>query len=202
MDVHELFNQLLSYGSVPEKLLSKQFAEELKLFTAPLLYITVYTKDQLILSPGQRADYIYFLDKGFAYGYHTDAETQNEIVHFIWGKHSVITDSESFFQRKPSHLFINVTSGTVLTGINYADLIECFRRYPVTEVFARNVALQYKVYAQKRSFDIIHVSAWNRYLQLVDSYPGVEQSLSQKVIASYLGITPQSLSRLRKRRRR
>lgn len=202
MNVHELFDILLSYGPLPDKLSDKDFIEELRQFVAPLLRTTHYSKEQVILSAGHRADYIYFLDKGFACGYSVAPETKEEIVHCIWSKHAIITDSESFFHRKPAQLFINATSGTTLTSLSYYDLAECLTRYPATEIFARNVALQYNVYARRRNYDNMHISAWYRYLKLVQSHPGIEQSIPQKMIASYLGITPQSLSRLRRNRRR
>jgi hypothetical protein len=56
--------------------------------------------------------------------------------------------------------------------------------------------LQYVSYHTKRTHDLISLSAWERYLDLLQRHPKIEQKISKEIIASYLGITPQSLSRL------
>lgn len=202
MQINQLLELLLSRGPLPEKLTDETFIGEIKAFTSPLLQVTSYDRDQLILSAGHRADHIYFCDRGLAYGHYPAPETKKEVVHFLWGKDAIITAPESFFQRKPSQLFITAVSGTILTSISYYDLQACFARFPETEIFARNVILQYAVCERKRSYDMEHVPAWDRYLKLLKRLPDIEQLVPQRVIVSWLNITPQSLSRLKNKRMR
>lgn len=86
--------------------------------------------------------------------------------------------------------------GTKLISISYQQLMACINAFPEVEVFLRNVILQYAAYESKRSDDLKFLSAWERYLRLLLTHPDIEQQVSKEVIASYLNIVPQSLSRM------
>ena len=81
-------------------------------------------------------------------------------------------------------------------SISYQGLMACIKKYPMAEVFSRNVVLQYRVHDAQKNYDLAFLSAWERYLQLLETHPDIEQQVSKEVIASYLHIAPQSLSRM------
>ena len=196
MSIHHLFEILLNYGPLPAKLYDKNFVENLKAYLLPFITPSIYTRRQLLLSAGQVAEYIYFLEKGLARGFYIHESTRKEITDFLWGKHSIITVPDSFFQQRPSHLFIEVMSGTQLMYISYRHLMACFKKYPVTQIFSRNVIVQYNAHEIKKNRDRAFLLTWERYIQLLKKHPDIEQQVSKEIIASYLNITPQSLSRL------
>ena len=201
MSIHHLFDILLSYEPLPKKLLDKDFVENLKNYLIPILATSVYTKRQLLLSAGQLAEYIYFMEEGFARGFYMHPQTKKEITHFLWNRDSIITVPDSFYKQTPSYLFIEVMPQTQLIALSYDQLMACKKVYPITEIFSRNVILQYNAYEAKRNYDMASLSAWERYLRLLQTHPDIEQQVSKEVIASYLDITPQSLSRMLKEKR-
>jgi len=198
--VSNLFEMLFTLGPVPEKLRDKDFAAKLAGDLLPCIGVSHYARRQLLLSAGHIASHIYFSIKGMARGFYS-YNRRKEVTDFLWNEHSIITVPGSFFQQQPSHLFIEVMPGTELMSISFRDLCGCIEKYSVVEIFSRNVILQYHNYEAKRNHDLTFLSAWERYLQLLKTHPGIEQQISKEVIASYLHITPQSLSRMLKKRK-
>jgi CRP/FNR family transcriptional regulator, anaerobic regulatory protein len=136
-----------------------------------------------------------------ARGFYITKDTRKEITDFLWNEHSLITVPDSFFRQRPSHLFIEVMPETRLMSISYQGLMACIEKYPLVEVFSRNVVLQYSIYKAKRNHDLAFLTPWELYVRLLYKHPNIEQQVSKGIIASYLNITPQSLSRMLKRRR-
>ena len=195
MSIHHLFEILLNCGPLPAKLSDKNFVENLKVYLLPFITASTYTRRQLLLSAVRVAEYIYFLEKGVARGFYIQEGTRKEITDFLWGEHSIITVPDSFLKQRPSHLFIEVMSGTQLMFISYSHLMACFKKYPMTQIFSRNVIVQYNANEIKKN-DRAFVLTWERYIQLLKKHPDIEQHVSKEIIASYLNITPQSLRRL------
>jgi hypothetical protein len=76
-----------------------------------------------------------------------------------------------------------------------------FELFPPTETLGRLLAVRYVAFYKKRVIDLVTRSAWERYTDLLEAHARIEQKVSQDIIASYLGITPWSLSRLKKEHR-
>jgi CRP-like cAMP-binding protein len=180
--------------------MNKDFLEKLISYLLPVIATTDYTRRELLLSAGHIAQYIYFSKRGFARRFFIQKKTRREITDFFWTEHSIITVPDSFFQRQPSQAFIEVMPQTELMSISFQDLKACIKRYPVVEIFSRNVILQYNEHESKRNYELSFLSAWERYIELLKTHPDIEQKVSKEVIASYLNIAPQSLSRMLKKR--
>lgn len=201
MSIHELFDILFNFKQVYPTLPDPNSIESLKTYLIPLITTTFYPKRQLLLSAGHVPGYIYFLEQGLARGFYISKDTRKEITDFLWNEHSLITVPDSFFRQRPSYLFIEVMPETRLMSISYQGLMACIEKYPLVEVFSRNVVLQYSIYKAKRNHDLAFLTPWELYVRLLYKYPNIEQQVSKGIIASYLNITPQSLSRMLKRRR-
>ena len=200
MSIHELFDTLFNYKQVFPTLQDSNSVESLKTYLIPLITTTFYPKRQLLLSAGQVAGYIHFLEQGLARGFYISEGTGKEITDFLWNEHSLITVPDSFFSQRPSHLFIEVMPDSRLMSISYQGLMSCIEKYPLAEVFSRNLVLQYNIYKTRRNHDLAFLSPWELYVRLLHKHPNIEQQVSKGIIASYLNITPQSLSRMLKRR--
>jgi CRP-like cAMP-binding protein len=198
--VNHLFDLLLHFGPFPQNVTDKDVCSLFD-YLVPLITTSYYSRWQLLLSAGQVSQYIYFLQKGLARGFYTDQKTGREVTDFLWHEASLITVPGSFFEQKPSQLFIEVMPETELLSLSWHDLVSCSKRYPVVEVFSRNVILRYNAHTTRRSHQLVFLSAWERYLELLKTHPAIEQQVSKEVIASYLHITPQSLSRMLKEKR-
>jgi CRP/FNR family transcriptional regulator, anaerobic regulatory protein len=198
--VSGLFDILFACGPLPQRLMDKDLLEKLIAYLLPLIATTGYTRHELLLSAGHMAQYIYFCKRGFARGFFIEKKSRREMTHFLWGEHSIITVPNSFFHQQPSETFIEVTPGTELMSISFENLRACIKKYPVVAIFSRNVILGYNAYEMKRNYELSSLTAWERYIELLKTHPDIEQKVSKGVIASYLNITPQSLSRMLKER--
>ncbi|MGN6533794.1 MAG: Crp/Fnr family transcriptional regulator [Ginsengibacter sp.] len=199
--VFHLFDILSGFATPGQKLMDTELLINLVHYLLPLVATSHYARRQLLLSAGHTAEYIYFPQKGMVRGFYTHKTMAKEITEFLWSKGSIITVPNSFFQQQPSEFFIEVMPETELMSISFHDLRTCIEKYPEVEVFSRNVILQYNADVSRRKDALAFLSAWERYLQLLKTHPHIEQQVSKEIIASYLHITPQSLSRMLKERR-
>jgi CRP-like cAMP-binding protein len=199
--VSGLFEILFSCGPLTKKLMDKDFLEDLFSYLLPFIVTTHYKRQELLLSAGHIVEYIYFSKKGFARGFFINKNTGKEITHFLWSERSIITVPNSFFQQNPTQIFIEVMPETELMSLSFHRLRACIKKYPVVEIFSRNVILQYNTYETKRNYELSFLSGWERYIKLLKTHPDIEQKVSKKVIASYLNIAPQTLSRMLKEKR-
>lgn len=200
MSIQQLFEILLSNGPLPRKLKDAIFIGQLKVHLAPFIIRHHYRKSQVLLSKGHISNHIYFLEAGIVQGYYQQSEERKEQTHFLWNGHSIITDPISFYQRKPSKLTIETLTEVKLHSISNEDLMNCQKTYPVLEHFSRNVIMEYHAYEKRRNYDLVSLPAWDRYLRLLHTHPTVEQYVTKEIIASFLNITPQTLSRMLKER--
>ncbi len=183
---------------LPGKLRDKQVQEALRAHVREIIAESHYRERQLLLSTGQPAEHAYFIAEGFARGFYYDEQTGRDITVFLWNEEAIALAANSFFLRQPSDIHMEVMPGSTLLSLSHGQVSTLFELFPATEALARALSLQYNAFHKKRMKDLLTRSAWERYQDLLRTHPRVEQHVSQEVIASYLGITPWSLSRLKK----
>lgn len=186
---------------LPEKLKDQKLQEELRGYAGGIVAVSHYARKQLLLSAGQPAEHAYFVEEGFARGFYYDDRTGRDITVFLWDELSVALPANSFFRRQPSDIHMEVMPGSTLLSLSYGQLAAIFELFPATGELARLLILQYSAFHKQRTHDLLTRSAWERYQDLLQAHPRLEQKVSQDTIATYLGITPWSLSRLKKQHR-
>ena len=108
-----------------------------------------------------------------------------------------ISDIGSFSEQTPSNLFIEALEDTELLIIDYTNKEKIFQEIPGLErVFRLMIQRAYAV-LESRFYSSIAKSAEERYVEFVKKYPAIVQRVPQTQIASFLGITPESLSRIK-----
>lgn len=132
--------------------------------------------------------------------YHTDEDGAEHVIDFLieewWAD-----DLYSFLTATPAKQSIKAIERTELLQVSQTDLEELFRRIPKLERFFR-ILFQNAYIAQNNHIKtLLSTTAEERYTQFRQVKPYAEERFSQKDIASYLGVTPQFLSTLRKRLR-
>lgn len=155
-----------------------------------------------VLTAGMISDRIYFVETGFVIGFSYDVEKDHKNVSYIWNENSLMTDVDSFIRREPSHLYIEVMPHSKLKSISYQQLNELFESFPFTRQFLETLILDKEKYGKKIFYeDNSNISAWDRYQEMKRRYPRIEQMIAKEVIASFLDVTPQHLSRMIREKR-
>ncbi len=155
-----------------------------------------YPKKTLLLKAGQVCNFEVYLLKGCIKRYYIDQNGDETILQFAvedWW----VSDIASFCQQVPSRFYIETMEETELLQINYQNKELLFKEVPKLErVFRLLVQRAYAV-LENRFFTGITDPAEDRYLEFIKKYPGLLQRVPQYQIASYLGITPEALSRIK-----
>lgn len=201
MQVKRLVESLAG-DSVPEELIEKGLLEKLEACLAGMVAESRYARQQLLLSAGQVPEYLYYVDRGLVRGYYYDDSSGRAITLFLWREDSWAVPVTSFFLRQPSDVYLEVNPESALLSLSYRQVTELVRLVPGVEPLLRGLLLHYCAFHQKRTKDLLTRSAWERYQDLLQTHPRIGQHASREVIASYLGVTPQSLSRLIRENRR
>ncbi len=109
-----------------------------------------------------------------------------------------ITDIASFHSEKPSSLFIEAIEPSTIVQIEKKELLYFYVNYPKFDRNFRVIIENKFIQLQNRVLQNISASAKERYLSFLDAYPLLANRIPNKQIASYLGITPEFLSSIRR----
>jgi len=142
------------------------------------------------------SDYAYFLNSGFAMAY--TFHEGNKVTETFWKPRQVVMSTMSFFEQIPSMESIQLMEKSEVLCISYAGVHRLFSKYPEALHLFRIIMNRHYEESRTRIHEIKRLSASKRFEKLLVVYPGIEQCIPQDCIASYLGITPQSLSRLKR----
>jgi CRP-like cAMP-binding protein len=153
-------------------------------------------KDHYLLQSPQVADQAYFIQQGFAFSFIFVEGVRK--VEWFWKKNQVILSPRSFFEQKPSREFIQLAGESELLCISHRSLEKLLDGHSEARYIQRVIMNKYFEISRQRIRDLNQLNAYERFRKLLAHYPSIEQMISQESIASYLGITPQSLSRLKR----
>ncbi len=161
------------------------------------LIVKDFNKKELVLKEGQICKYAYFINSGCV-RYYYNIEGQENTAQFFF-ENGWYTDHESFLTGKPTQQNIETLEKTQLILLSALDLQQLFIDIPKFERFGRLMAENAFLGIRQRSEMLENQTAEERYLTLMKERPKVFERIPQHYIASYLGIKPPSLSRIRKR---
>ena len=170
--------------------------QEILTFTG-LLTPKKLRRRQYLLESGEPCNFMAFVSKGLLRSFTTDDRGTEHIMQFaledFW-----IGDLYSFLTHHPSHYAIEALEESEVVLISYDNTEILYRLVPAFERYFRLLIQNGYIAAQLRIIGTISVSAQARYQELIHRHPTLEQRVAQHYIASYLGITPESLSRIKK----
>ncbi len=155
-------------------------------------------KDHLLLKENTVSDYIYFIEKGVARIYYY--KNGKEITEWIALDGQFFLSITSFFQRIPSHLIIQAIEPSEVYGIHHDDFLKLADKYHDIERLLRKMVTSSLILSQVRMDSIQFESAQQRYERLLQTTPQIVQRVPLTYIASFLGITLETLSRIRSQR--
>lgn len=169
--------------------------EEISYFVSLLKQVEV-SKKQFILKEGQICKIISFVHSGILRAYYPDNEGKEATIMFAvadWW----ITDMFCFVNKQPAMLNIEAVENSTIFQLQKDDLDRLYARVPKFERFFRIIMQNAYIREQLRVLQNLSLSAEERYNNFLSKYPQVAKQVTQKQIASYLGITPEFLSTIR-----
>lgn len=172
--------------------------EEIQVFTS-MLIIKEITKKTLVLQEGKVCKYISYVHSGALRAYHVDKDGRDSTIMFAvadWW----VTDMYSFVNEQPAMMYIKAIEDSCIFQLSKENLEKLFQSIPKFEKFFRIMMQNAYVREQLRVIQNLSMSAEDRYNSFLLKYPHIAKAVTQKQIASYLGITPEFLSVIRKNR--
>jgi len=175
-----------------------QLNEEEAKFLESILIPRPFKQGELIVQSGDTARYMMFVNIGYLMTYYSDKEGNDHVIHFAgagwWSGdvYSLNSDTKTIYTTKA------LSDGELLL-LPHSAQEQLFEKYNKFEryfrIFFQNSVIRYQLRLIENYSDVAEV----RYQSFIARFPGMEQFVPQKYIASYLGITPEFLSKIRKR---
>ena len=152
-------------------------------------------KGDFLIREGQVENHIYFINKGATRNFFIK-DGKDYTVDFQFTD-EFVTAYYSLITREPSSVFIELLEDSELVAISVNFLNEFYARYHNGEKIGRLIAEYQYVKRLRKEMDLLSLTAEERYAGLMQRNPALIQNISIKHLASYLGIQPESLSRIR-----
>lgn len=157
----------------------------------------IVKKGTILLNANEFANAQYYILDGCLRSYHIDLHGKEHTIQFGI-KDWWISDYTAFFTSEKSVMTIEVIQDAVLYKITDKDKEDLYSQIPKIEHFFRLKLEKAFASFQKRILANLSLTAKERYLSFIKTYPNIEKNIKNYHIASYLGITTESLSRIRK----
>lgn len=188
------YEALITYFSRIEALTE----EEIELISAKLRK-RKYLKGQYLTQQGDVCRVNSFVEKGCTRTFYLDDDGQEHTVMFSiedWWS----AELGSYISQEPADFHIQCIEDTQVIQISYEDQLELFDQVPKLDRIFRKILERALVASQKRIIRNFSLTAKERYEVFCREYPSIEQRIPQYMVASYLGITKEFLSKIRSQR--
>ena len=156
-----------------------------------------FGKNELLLKEGRYCNEYYFLENGFIRSFTHDLEG-NDITTAFYSKNQVVCELFSFFKRIPARENFETLTTCDTWYLTFDQLQTVFHAMPLFREFGRTILVNSYANLKSRMLSGLHQTAEERYADLLHNNPEIFQFAPLKQIATYLGITDTSLSRIRK----
>ncbi|MEO6328891.1 MAG: Crp/Fnr family transcriptional regulator [Ginsengibacter sp.] len=154
-------------------------------------------KGRHLLKPNQDCNYLAFIQKGSFRVYYYDINDKEIITWFSFDE-MVITDLPGLYTTSKAQFYVEALEDSIIYKISKQDLEMLYSKYPIYQEFGRKFAEEALTMLMQRTMSLHTKSAKERYKELL-TIPDFMQKIPLKYLASYLGITDTSLSRIRKK---
>jgi CRP-like cAMP-binding protein len=156
-----------------------------------------FKKGEFLLEAGKYCSRQYFIVKGCVRTFYTDQKAEEHIIQFgienWWA-----ADINSFINHTPADYSIQALENTEALILETDDLEQLYTEIPKFERLFRIIIQKAYVAAQQRIVATISQTAEERYTAFLQKYPGLSQRVPQYMIASYIGVTPEFFSKMKK----
>lgn len=164
----------------------------------PYFNLRTVKKNTILLSEGEICKEFYFVHTGCIRTYYLTKQG-NEKTRYVAFENAIATSISSFISQKPSFEFVDTLENSKLYAIRYKDFYQLVSDFPLWGEFYRTLLETAYLYQNKKIENLVTLSAKQRYDRLITEAPIYIQRLSNKILASYLDIAQETLSRLKSR---
>lgn len=180
-----------------EQAIQQRISDKEWQFFAAKLSRKEFPKNHIVLKTGQTENYLSFIETGIIRYYIPNIENDLTFAFVFDGYFASAYDS--FLTRTPSAYEGQTLKKTTLWQISYADLQTIYNQTEIGNKIGRFASEHLFLKKFKRELSLLNETAEQRYHNLFTEQPQLIQHIPLKYIASYIGVTPQALSRIRKR---
>jgi CRP/FNR family transcriptional regulator, anaerobic regulatory protein len=154
-----------------------------------------FRRGTILLKEGKKCDTAYFMVKGIARLYYIidGREITNRFIEI----NGVAISYYSFFSKKPSFEYIDLVEDCTMLAIKRADLDKIYIDFPELHKVMQVMLQQSHVESEERAMILRRLSAKEKYAVMIERFPSIFQKATTEQIASFLGITRETLSRIR-----
>jgi CRP-like cAMP-binding protein len=156
-----------------------------------------FEKNEIIFKENEVSHYTYFLETGYVRAYIFDGDG-NDITINLYAAPRFVNDFLSFFKQEPSKENFQTITACKMWRLSFEQVQNLFHNVPEFREFGRMMLVTNYSKLNDRMIGMIKDTAETRYLKLLKEHGAIFQNVPLKIIASYLGITDTSLSRIRK----
>lgn len=156
-----------------------------------------YSKREVILKLGQTENYLSFIESGIVRMYLPKVE--GDMTFSFAFSNEFVSAYDSFLTQTPCGYETEALTATKLWQISYNDLQQIYNQTEKGNEIGRKNAEQLFLKKSKRELSLLYMTAEERYVSLFSERPELIEKIPLKYVASYIGVTPQALSRIRKR---
>ncbi|KGL60960.1 cAMP-binding protein [Polaribacter sp. Hel1_33_49] len=168
-------------------------------FFTSKLHRRVIQKKTIFLKLNEIENYISFIEYGVVRLYLPKENPEKEITFGFSFKNQFISAYDSFLTQEPSVYQLQALTETTLLSISYNDLQAVYKTTQIGNLIGRLTAERLFLIKSKREQNLLNLTAEERYLKLFKERPELLKVIPLKYISSYIGVTAQALSRIRKR---
>ena len=156
----------------------------------------VLGKNHLLVRQDMVAHRLYFIVKGSArtFYYHDG----KDVSSWIYREGQLVTSWSSFFTRSPSYESLEVTEDSILVSLSYEGLQELYQAHPKMQEFGRIMVEEQLVFLEYFYKGFFFMTAKEKYDLLLSIFPDITQRVNLGHIASFLGMSQETLSRIRR----
>ena len=156
-------------------------------------------KKTIFLKINQIENHISFIESGVVRLFIPKENPEKEITFGFSFKDQFVSAYDSFLTQKPSLYQLQTLTETSVLSITYKDLQAVYKTTQIGDLIGRLTAERLFLIKSKREQNLLNLSAEERYLKLFKERPELLKIIPLKYISSYIGVTAQALSRIRKR---
>ena len=163
------------------------------------LHRRIITKKSVFIKVNQIENHISFIESGIVRLFIPSDNPEKEITFGFSFKNQFVSAYDSFLTQSPSNYQLQALTETAMLSISYEDLQSVYKSTQIGNLIGRLTAEDLFLIKSKREQNLLNLNAEQRYLKLFKERPELLKSVPLKYISSYIGVTAQALSRIRKR---